>query len=319
MATNMEQGKAFEFACLLSLDDQLRRLGVKTSIIDDNAYRTARHCYEDKMTTEQQRTLDSGADTASRLIMPLEPRLFETGLLTFKIAADAAGIGSQGDVRDVLCARGDGWEIGLSCKHNHEALKHPRITRDKDFGRDWMGIPCSVEYMQEITPTINKLAMHGGDRRLWRDIPDAWDEFYIPILQAYRDELLRICRRVPEAPTRLLSYFFGSRDFYKVIMMARTRTTKIEAFNMHGSLSLPSGRRKPVSRIPVTRFPGRLLLAEIRPGTKTTLDLTFDGGWAISMRLHNKDSVCSPTSLAWDVNLQGLPPSMYINTHSWVI
>lgn len=36
-----------------------------------------------------------------------------------------------------------------------------------------------------------------------------------------------------------------------------------------------------------------------------------------SMRLHNKDKIAKPTSLAWDVKLEGIPPSAYTNTHSW--
>ncbi len=31
----------------------------------------------------------------------------------------------------------------------------------------------------------------------------------------------------------------------------------------------------------------------------------------------DKDDVAKPTSLAWDVNLVGLPTSTYVNTHSW--
>ena len=39
----------------------------------------------------------------------------------FVISLQTDSKGQQGDVRDVLLT-GNGWEIGMSCKHNHEAV-----------------------------------------------------------------------------------------------------------------------------------------------------------------------------------------------------
>lgn len=64
-----------------------------------------------------------------RIIKRLEPQLTEPNgnePLFLSLQADAEGI--KGDVRDVLCIRKkNGWEIGLSCKHNHHAVKHSRL------------------------------------------------------------------------------------------------------------------------------------------------------------------------------------------------
>ena len=62
-------------------------------------------------------------------------------------------------------------------------------------------------------------------------------------------------------------------------------------------------------------MPTRLI--EATRVSTTTNNLVFDNGWQVSMRLHNKDSVIKPTALAWDVQLIGLPPSVYVNTRSW--
>lgn len=318
-ASNTVNGKAFEYACLKALSDFMRTKSKAVSIVESKALRTAKNAFESVEADEQNR-LSKAANTAIKLLSPLEPKLLEgKGMLMLSIAADSAAIGVDGDVRDVLCVRGDdnNWTIGMSCKHNHEALRHPRITEGKDFGADWLGIHCSKNFMDAITPITDSLITYGKNGVLWRNIEDKQENYYVPILQAYLDEIRRMCDANNTVPERLLSYFFGANDFYKVIMKSSSRTTTIEGFNMHGTLNSPAGKSRALIKVPLIKMPTRLIDAAFKTNSKTTIILTFDGGWAISMRLHNKDDVARPTSLAWDVNLVGLPPSTYVNTHSW--
>lgn len=319
-ASHTTNGKAFEYACLSSLLDHAKALGKNVSIEANKAFKTAEKAFmavDETAKTEMK----AAANTAVKLIVPLEPRLMgEEGLLVLAIAADAAAIGVDGDVRDVLCIRSGSsteWTIGISCKHNHEGLRHPRITEGKDFGADWIGVHCSKEFMDEITPITDSLIENGENGTQWSQIEEKWDRYYVPILSAYLKEIQRMCKNDSTVPEKLLSYFFGANDFYKVIMKSNARTTTVEGFNMHGTLNNPCGKTKAMTKVPVIKMPTRLLDATFKEGTKTTIILTFDGGWSISMRLHNKDRVAKPTSLAWEVYLEGLPPSTYVNTHSW--
>lgn len=301
--------------------DRISAEGKSVRYVSSKAYNTAKNAFG-SVDSKEQANLIEASKTAVKLLFPLEPKLLSgEGTLLLEIASDSIAIGSAGDVRDVICSRDDNWTVGISCKHNHEALRHPRVTEGKDFGSDWIGIPCSREFINEITPITDSLISYGQNRILWRNVPNKWDQYYVPILSAYLKEIQRMCDKNPLVPSKLLSYFFGSNDFYKVIMKGRRRTTTIEAFNMHGTLNAPNGRHRTMTRIPTTKMPTRLIDAAFK-GTfsgksKTTIILTFDNGWAISMRLHNKDDIAKPTSLAWDVNLIGLPPSTYVNTHSW--
>ena len=86
---------------------------------------------------------------------------------------------------------------------------------------------------------------------------------------------------------------------------------------MNGTLGTVCGRIRPMTRVSVLHMPTRLIEARFKEGSQTTIILTFDGGWTVSMRLHNKDKIAKPTSLAWDVQLVGLPTGTYVNTHSW--
>ena len=324
-ASNTINGKAFEYACLNALRKRLHFHNVQVIEAASKALTTAEKAYN-TIEQEERINLDNAAETAVSLLVPLEPKLMHgSGTLLLKIAADAAAIGVDGDVRDVLCVRSeegaDGWTIGMSCKHNHEALRHPRVTEKKDFGADWIGIHCSQEFMEEITPITDSLVSYGKNKVLWKTIDRKWDRYYVPILSAYLKEIQRLCASNKDVPEKLLSYFFGANDFYKIIMKSSARTTTIEGFNMHGTLNQNVGKKKAMTRVPVIKMPTRLIDAAFKATSsgpsKTTIILTFDGGWAISMRLHNKDDIAKPTSLAWDVKLEGLPPSTYVNTHSW--
>jgi len=318
-ASHTINGKAFEYACLRSLLAKAKALNKDVSISANKAYTTAEKAFS-AVDDNAKAEMMAAADTAVKLIVPLEPKLMGgSGVLLLAIAADATAIGIDGDVRDVLCVRSDDkeWTIGISCKHNHEGLRHPRITEGKDFGSDWIGVQCSDEFMGEITPITNELIDNGENGTLWSQIEQKWDLYYVPILSAYLKEIQRMCNDDPTVPGKLLSYFFGANDFYKVIMKSGSRTTTVEGFNMHGTLNTACGKTKAMTKVPVIKMPTRLIDATFKPGTKTTIILTFDGGWSISMRLHNKDKVAKPTSLAWEVYLEGLPPSTYVNTHSW--
>ena len=316
MTTNTDFGKAFEYACMMSIYEYVRDAGADVSMVASPALNTAQRAF-DSLDADDQEEMKDAADTAVGLIVPLEPQLLNgDDTLELAIASDAVAIGADGDVRDVLCMRPD-WCIGLSCKHNHEALRHPRITEGKDFGRDWMRIPCSREFIDEITPITDSLISYGRNRVQWNTIPNKQQDYYYPILSAYLDEIRRMCNANADVPARLLHYFFGANDFYKVVMKSSEESTTIEGFNMSGTLNQPCGRIRPRTRVPLLRMPTRLLDADFKSGSMTTIVLAFDGGWTISMRLHNKDRIARPTSLAWDVNLIGLPTGTYMNTHYW--
>ena len=318
MAKNTINGKAFEYACLISIEETLQAEGRDVTQLQQPALTTAKGSFESLSDEEKSRYL-SAARAAARLLFPLEPRLLNGGgVIMLAIAADAIAQGPDGDVRDVLMVRvSDDWEIGISCKHNHEALKHPRITERKNFGQDWVGYACSEEFIQAMTQVIDPLVRLGENRIKWRDIENKQDTYYVPILKAYLEEIETLCAEHPDVPEKLLSYFFGSHDFYKVIMKEATETTVIEGFNMHGTLNRPCGHTRPLTRVARLQMPSRLIEARFKENSKTTIILTFDHGWSISMRLHNKDDIAKPTSLAWDVKLIGLPPDTYRNIRAW--
>lgn len=157
MSIQTNLGKAFEYACLQSLYNSLS--GTQQVVVEHNSsLEIARERYQNASYTMQNK-MNLGANAATRVILRLEPQLTTPRNnipLYLAIQEDAMGI--AGDVRDVICIRRQNeWEIGLSCKHNHSAVKHSRLSDNIDFGDSWFGIPCTQDYFSEINPLFQEL------------------------------------------------------------------------------------------------------------------------------------------------------------------
>jgi hypothetical protein len=131
------------------------------------------------------------------------------------------------------------------------------------------------------------------------------------------DELQKIDRenkdKVPEA---LVRYLLGRYDFYKIITEDRSRTTRVEAINIAGTLNANSGKEKPITKVPILKMPTQFYHIGFKPDSDNTIEVVCDEGWQISMRIHNASSRVEP-SLKFDVQLVSFPSSLYTQTEPW--
>ena len=315
-------GKAFEYACVLELFKQLER-GQQIIIESSPQLQTAEKLYEE-ISQDMKTRLNEAARAAVKMIKRLEPQLVEgkdNNPLYLLLQADAAGI--KGDVRDVLCIRKqNGWEIGLSCKHNHHAVKHSRLSDSIDFGMDWFGVPCSKEYFDKVIPLFSELRkmrdqskLHGNPT-LWNSIENKAERFYIPVLQAFMEELKKLHSENENIPEKMIRYLLGRHDFYKVITDDKNRTTRIEAINITGKLNCSSGNSKSIVKIPILKMPTQFYHIGFKQDSNNTIEVICDEGWQISMRIHSASSKVEP-SLKFDVNLISLPSSVHTQIEPW--
>ena len=317
MGIQTRNGKAFEYACLQSLNNALS--GTQEVVIEQNsALEVAMEKYHGS-SEERRNNMDLGADAATRVILRLEPQLttpLSNVPLFLSIQEDARG--QQGDVRDVLCIRRQNeWEIGLSCKHNHTAVKHSRLSRTIDFGDSWFGIPNSQDYFDEINPLFDELDELKERGELWRNIENKEERIYVPLLKAFIRELERLNNNNPGLiPERLLQYLLGSNDFYKVITHDRRRVTQVQAFNLYGTLNRNSGRERPIVNVPQLIMPTRFFDISFKRDSRNTIEVTCDNGWTVSLRIHNASSRVEP-SLKFDVRLTGVPPYLHTHFEAW--
>lgn len=309
------QGRAYEYICLLTLSEEINIIR-KAEIDKNSAYRAAEHAWS-LMPDGFKSILSSSASAVVSTIFDMEPMIIENGndILTLKIQTDNEG--KDGDVRDIVIARKDvQWEIGLSLKHNHFAVKHSRLAKGLDFGKKWFGIPCSEQYWKDIKPIFDYLAIQKSDKKNWSDLPTKDTTVYAPLLQAFIDELNRSNTKDSSVPQKMVEYLLGEFDFYKVISIDSKRITRIQSYNMHGQLNQSSRTIKPQIQIPVASLPTRIVNLEFKPNSTNTVELYMDGGWQFSFRIHNASTKVE-TSLKFDIQIVGMPTTIITINCSW--
>ncbi len=302
------QGRAYEYICLLTLSNEINRF--RTAEIERNsAYHAAYHAWTD-VDMALQETLKESARAAVATVFDMEPMIIEQGddVLSLKIQTDQEG--KAGDVRDIVISRKEiKWEIGLSLKHNHFAVKHNRLAKTLDFGAKWYGIPCSKEYWDRVQPIFQRLEREKLLRRAWRELKDKDTEIYVPLLRAFIEEVKKSNAMDPSVPKKMAEYLLGEFDFYKIISVDSKRLTQIQTYNMHGKLNRPAQTRKPKIVVPVTSLPTRIVSLDFKPNSTTTAELYMDGGWEFGFRLHNAATMAEP-SVKFDIQVIGMPATI---------
>jgi len=313
MATQTITGKSFEYALLQSFYERLHLNLNNVIIIENEPYKTAKKCYFKCSNVEQER-YNLAASATVNFLIDIEPRLSHSispeDILQLEVVADSQG--QLGDVRDVLAIRLlQKWEIGISAKNNHRAVKHSRLSSSIDFGNKWLGIPCSSQYFDEINPIFSFLTKlrRNNQSTKWSAIPNMHQKIYKPILDAFKKELLRIDSSNPSTvPAKLVEYLIGNKDFYKVIK-GRSKV-EIQAYNLNGTLNQAFNRVKPKAKIQRIKLPTRLIEAVYNNASLTTLVVSLNEGWQISFRIHSAKSTVEP-SLKFDINLISAPHTLF--------
>ncbi len=314
-STQTINGKAFEYTLLNELLERLQIL-TTVSALKNEPYKTAEKCFL-SFDEREQGHYKLVASFAVNFLIDIEPRLSngisKDDVLELEIVSDK--MGQNGDVRDVLIIRSmQKWEIGISAKNNHRAVKHSRLSNDIDFGLKWLNVPCSLDYFSQIKPIFDNLAKlrtASKATQKWDTLGDYHSSVYVPVLDAFRKELLRLDNENSGIiAERLIEYLVGRQDFYKVIK--GKNKVEIQAYNLHGTLNLPFENVKPKAKIQKLKLPNRLIEVAYLENSKTTLLVTLNEGWQISFRIHNASSRIEP-SLKFDINLVSAPHSLFSN------
>lgn len=214
------------------------------------------------------------------------------------IQSDSAG--RKGDPRDILIDGANIPEtIGISVKHNHNAVKHPRLSYRLDFGEKWFGVQCSQDYWNAIHPVFERLRKYGYKKFPWSaEVDDVWAELYDPILIAFEIEFRSIIAiKGRDALLSLFEFLFGEFSYYKLIGKKKARKPSATIYfydfrGMHYSL-LPS------KILDIKRVIGD-------KGSYNKLDVKFDGGWRLSFRIHTA-STNIERSFKFDIQIEEMP------------
>ncbi|GFH40268.1 HaeIII family restriction endonuclease [Lactococcus insecticola] len=310
MATQSEKGKAFEYATAIAVQN-LYAPGI-AKVIENSAFSVAQNNFISKLSQVEQKEYQNAASVAVSEMFKFEPTLTsDKSILEIKLADDNAGI--TGDVRDVVLTKPTlDWEIGISCKHNHTALKHQRLSGTIDFGNSWAGYPVSTSYWNKVRPIFSELNNHRIEGINWRDLSthgmDKINDVYIPILNAFLNELNDLDSSHSDLATKFMEYLAGKNDFYKFVMNESKKTVDVYTYNLHGDLNNGGNSLTVVSLPTQFLFKGWKNNAN---GTQSenTLLIKMDNNWEVSLRLHSAASKVE-TSLKFDSQPLKLPSSL---------
>lgn len=302
MAGQAKSGKAFEYSLAVELYNQLQSLGKNVLLIENSSLEIARRYYLDFSTEiERQEAYRDASQVAIQQIISYEPRI--NNLDNFEIFLQEDGAGINGDVRDIVL-QASNYEIGISAKNNHNALKHSRLSRRLNFGCEWFQISCSQNYFNTITPVFDSLAQYKQNRIRWSDI-NKEEEVYVPLLTAFQQELLQL-NDEHDIVNSLIMYLIGRVDFYKVIKLDSNSTVRIYPFNLNNSLG----------DFDQVLLPTMLNSIEFHETKRNTLIATFDNNWQISFRIHNA-STNVENSLKFDITLLSAHESLITLSLTW--
>ena len=312
------KGKAYEYACLTALVEMVQLIR-PVEIVENNSFLIARGRYLNDITEEERNDMLTSAKAGIEAIIKMEPKITEDGQDKLTVSLQSDDVAKLGDIRDVLIIRRDvQWEIGVSVKHNHEALKHSRLSAKLDFGKSWFGMPSSKHYFDEISSIFTELQNLKNKKTKWRELPDKEHSIYVPILNAFIEELQRAYEKYGDDVTAgLVKYLLGSNgnDYYKLIHY-KNHTTRVIPFNLFGTLNQSSSSKEPDIAIPDIELPTRIIELSFKDGSKTTVHLTMNNGWAVSFRIHNASTIVEP-SLKFDIKLFGQPSSRFFIDVDW--
>ena len=310
-----DQGRAYEYITLVTLHTEISKIR-KAAIVQNSSLEAAKDAWNN-LSKSMQHLLAVSAVSFVPEIFDLEPLILEDDDDCVELLIQQDKKGEGGDVRDILIIRsGIEWEVGLSMKHNHYAVKHSRLSPLIDFGEKWYGYKCSDNYWTMTNPIFERLnALHASGTK-WKEVPDKKKSIYVPILRAFVDEINRASYIYKDLPQKLTEYLLGEYDFYKVISIDREHTTRINTFNLRGTLNLDGKVKKAKKKIPKTLLPTRIVNLDFKPNSKTTVELYMNNGWQFSLRIHSADTIVQ-NSLKFDVESIGMPTTIVTINCRW--
>jgi hypothetical protein len=309
--TQVKNGNAFEYACVVALDKVISNYQSVTVVRDQRMV----DCQDsfNTFSVENRNIMIKAAKSGISTILDYEPYLLESNPNGVEIQLNPMRTGKKGDVRDILIAhRETNWEIGISAKHNHHAVKHQRLSPNIDFGQLWFNIDTPGVYFDSLNETWLYLREQKEYGTLWSDIDKT--KIYRTVLESFCNALETMNRSNYFLAARFLEYLLGRHDFYKVIVLTKEQQTIVRPFNIHNTLHKKSINGINSRSKSTMKLPKQILRIEMVDDANVIV--YFDKGWTVKMRIHNASSVVEP-SLKFDVQLEGVPDTMNNAISTW--
>ena len=168
-----DQGRAYEYICLLSLQSAIGKIR-RSEIVINSSYHAAQHAWN-TLSSNEQTLYTLSAKSTIETIFAMEPNIIEKGddVLNLYIQTDKHG--EDADVRDIIIERKDiTWEIGLSIKHKQFSSSDYCDNNRGAFGKVYHTYLNSSKHLdkyadREVTdsPFYADIKLRGSDTNKW--------------------------------------------------------------------------------------------------------------------------------------------------------
>lgn len=323
----------------LAFEEVLNDHNTPYELVDDEESREFRKVWE-SADDKDKKLVHRQALPAVKRIAEHEPYLFEDNgnplrirfnYLTRKLHEDSFG--------ELLLERPDiDWNISISIKNDARIIAalpvadRTRNTRDgrvinifneiDDFGDRIFNVPCTNDYFNDVNEVL--LTFEPLKTEEWMEMIKDEDFLYgklvSPMLKAIGNEISRIVKYHPEAPQKLIDYFYGKYDYYFFNPIEELEVTRIGAVNCHGQLGrIPDSHHYYTPRV---KYPSELLEVRFATGKsgeilRDTIKFAFDGGWELCMTLHIEEDHIDDRNFSLNVYLPATPYGSYRDQVKW--
>ena len=144
---------------------------------------------------------------------------------------------------------------------------------------------------------------------------DKDDTVYVPLLNAFKDELQRAYEQDKTIPKRLISYL-ESEISIRLWLSTRNAQPSFREFNLRGELNKDGKQTKAAIIIPVAELPTEIVAIRFKTDSTNTVELYLNNGWSLSFRIHNASTTVEP-SLKFDIQFIGVPSNIITINCIW--
>ena len=302
MALQTQNGKSFEYAVALALQEV-----TNGKLIVNPSLKEAESNFSSTSVDLQNRQMSASRKGVLHLREIGEIEFADAKSTEIRLSTDASG--QKGDVRDVVISD-HSKSVGISCKNNHRAFKHSRLSASIDFVKKWNLDPegASREYWSAVLPIFQNLRTiknSSDGKATWNGLDHKQENVYSPILSAFENEIKRLLAEYSGnelgITKNFIDYVVGKQDFFKFIVTPEN--IEIIGFNFHKTLHVLN-----------SKYPTRIHSIERDPAHPTTSILRFQEGHTFSFRIHNASSKIEP-SLKFDIQALSLPQHQVYSHH----
>lgn len=302
------QGEAYRHAWIKTLYKALEETSM-AKVVKNKVSTRCKIAWDD-IDEKKQYTYLKSADAAVKTILALEPRMKSKEDELFIGLPDDV-INSSGDENDIVLTKNDpSWKIGINFNRKRHSIMHFRLGSKNDFSKEWFGRECSGEYRRAVRPIFELLEIEKRKGTKWDELLEKHNMIYVPLLQAFVEEIKRNYEIDNAVPRKILEYLTGNEEKYKSISRDERAITLVNSYKGDAQNAFFA------TTIPADKLPTQLIEISFNAKRDNMVKMYFDKGWILSFRIHNASTMVEP-SLKIDAQYESIPVDVVNTEFFW--